>query len=382
MPPKNQFVNKLHEDQEVHDTFVALYKQVSAGRTGKNYLRVTLGDRSGQIEARVWDNADEIARRFQQGDLVYVSGLVTSYQGVLQLKAQCLEKVDEADGADWADFLPAAARPAAEMWVELAALLDTIRNPWLKRLLATFTDDADWLARFHRATAAKAMHHAYVAGLLEHTLSLVTLADNLSGLYPVNRDLLLTGAFLHDIGKMDELVTGAGFDYTDEGKLIGHIAMGAREIQKRIEAIDGFPPKLALHLDHMILSHHGEMEWGAVKRPKTIEALVLHAMDNLDAKVAAAVEAIEGEQSDSDWTGYLRIFERPFYRPVLEGEEFGERGEPAEEEGSVPVEPTPVVEEPAPVAKASPEPTTPDSTPSNPAPEEESEEDSGQGSLF
>ena len=178
---------------------------------------------------------------------------------------------------------------------------------------------------FRRAPAAKGLHHAYVAGLLEHTLGVAKLADRVAPLYPVHRDLLLAGAFLHDVGKVEELSAGAGFDYTDAGRFVGHIVLGTRMVRARAEAIEGFPEPLLLHLEHMVISHHGELEWGSPKRPKTVEALLLHALDNLDAKTQAALEAIrKADAQAGDWTGFAKLFERPLYRPSLGGPGFGE----------------------------------------------------------
>ncbi len=315
MPAKKQYVAKLREDQEVADLFVVLMKQLSSGRTGRNYLRLTIGDRTGKIEVRVWEGADELAQRFKQGDVIYVTGLVTSYQGLLQIKATYLEPVEDAASVDWAELLPSAGRPASEMWTALTALTDTVENPYLKALIDLFVTDKEFKAAFCRAPAARAMHHAYIAGLLEHTLGVLRLADSVAEIYPLDRDLLMTGAFMHDIGKMDEFGATAGFDYTDEGRFLGHLVMGVTIIKDKCALIPGFPDELRLHLEHLMVSHHGENEWGSPKRPKTLEALALHAIDNLDAKIAAANEAIaENESNDDEWTGFIRMFDRPLRR--------------------------------------------------------------------
>jgi 3'-5' exoribonuclease len=381
MPAKNQFLSKLRDDQEVHDTFLLLQKQLASGKTGRNYLRLTLGDRSGQMEARVWEGAEQLAPRFEPGDLVYVTGNVNSFQGILQIKAQFLERLDAADAArvDWSDYLPASERDPDEMFAELSALLGTIANPYLKRLLDGFLGDGEFVRAFRRAPAAKGLHHAYVAGLLEHTLGVVKLADRVAPLYPVHRDLLLAGAFLHDIGKVEELSSGAGFDYTDAGRFVGHIVLGARLVRSRAEAIEGFPELLLLHLDHLIISHHGELEWGSPKRPKTVEALLLHALDNLDAKTQAALEAIrKAETQAGDWTGFAKLFERPLYRPSLGGPSFGE-GLPGE---APPVE-EPVVEQGAKTREREETKEKETPAPVGKAPEEAVDKDpgAGQGSL-
>ncbi len=316
MPAKKQFAAKLREDQNINDPFVVLHKQISPSRAGRNYLRVTLGDKSGKIEARVWEGADELAARFNLGDLVYVTGVVTSYQGVLQLKATYIERIEESELAtiNWGDFLPAAQRPVGEMWAELTALLDTVEDGDLKRLIALFTDDEEFASRFKTAPAAKGMHHAYIGGLLEHTLSAVSLADRIAPLYNLNRDILVTGAFLHDIGKLDELSSKAGFDYTTEGRLVGHIVQGVVMLRQKTAGLENFPQELLLHLEHMIVSHHGELEWGAPKQPMTLEALALHSIDNMDAKMAAVDQAQREKAGPlADWTGFIRQFDRSFY---------------------------------------------------------------------
>lgn len=314
MAAKKQFISKLYEDQEISDLFLVVLKQLSSGRTGKSYLRLTLGDKTGRIETRVWEGAGELAQRFNQGDLVYVTGVVTSYQGVLQIKATYVEVVEDISKVDWADFLPSSERPAGEMFAELSALLATVENPYLKALLDSFTGDGNFKAELMRAPAALSMHHAYIAGLLEHTLGVVRLANVVSGLYPVNRDLLMAGAFLHDMGKTKELEYSANFDYTDEGRLMGHLVIGLLMVKEKAEAIPGFPSELLLHLEHLLLSHHGELEWGSPKRPKTLEALALHMIDNIDAKLSAADRSFKADEKDGPWTAFQRMFDRPLAR--------------------------------------------------------------------
>lgn len=383
MPAKTQFVSKFREDQQVNDVFLVRQKQIAAGRTGRNYLRITLGDRSGQIEARVWEGAEEIGARFSQGDPVFVTGLVNSYQGVLQIKATYVEKLDQADASklDWRDFLPCSERPASEMWAELGALLDTIREPALARLVDAFRGDMSFVEAFTFAPAAKAMHHAYVGGLLEHTLGCVKLADRLAPLYRLHRDLLLTGAFLHDIGKTKELDARSGFDYTDEGKLLGHIVTGILMLRERVAELKTFPDDVLLHLEHLILSHHGEMEWGSPKRPKTLEALALHAIDNMDAKLTAADKSIRDDVQDGDWTGFLKIFERPLFRRLPAQGDYADAApeEPAQAKAA------PAQAEPAPEAAGkAPEPA-PAKAKAKTEPAEEPQEDgkkTGQPALF
>ncbi|PLX43907.1 MAG: hypothetical protein C0609_06815 [Deltaproteobacteria bacterium] len=317
MKAKTQLLGKLHEDQEVHDTFLVLQKQLSPTRNGRSYLRVTLGDASGQLEARVWEGAEELSRRFEEGSLVHVTGVVTSYQGVLQIKASYIEQ-EEGGDVDWSKFLPSSKRPAGEMLLELREALGEVQNPYLTNLLDSFMDDDEFIKALSTAPAAKGMHHAYVGGLLEHTLGVVKLALALAENYNVNRDLLVTGAFLHDLGKMRELKSTAGFDYTLEGRFAGHIVMGRDLFLQKVASIDSFPDEIRLRVEHMILSHHGELEWGSPKQPQTVEALALHMIDNIDAKLMAVIEAVEREDGQSgDYTTYLKMFSRQFYRVPL-----------------------------------------------------------------
>lgn len=315
MLKKRQFVKKLEEYDKVDDLFLVLSKQIGTGRNRQSFLRVTIGDSSGSIETRLWEGAEEYARMFRQGDVVYLTGKVTSYKGVKQISTDRISPVDDLSKIDWSDFFPVAPRPADEMWSELAALLSTVKNPEIRRLIGSFTDDAAFMDGFRRSPAAAGMHHAYISGLLEHTLGVVKLADAVSALYRLDRDLLIAGAFLHDIGKTRELKAAAGFDYTDEGRLIGHLIIGLTMVREKCGALPGFPADLQMHVEHLMLSHHGELEWGSPKRPKTVEALALHAIDNIDAKICAAFDAIAGAgENDEAWTGFIRMFERPLTR--------------------------------------------------------------------
>jgi 3'-5' exoribonuclease len=315
MLKKRQFVKKLEEYDKVDDLFLVLAKQLGVGRNKQSFLRLTVGDASGSIETRLWEGAEECAKQFKQGDLVYIQGKVTTFKNVKQINTDRISPFDDLAKVDWGDFFPVAERPAEDMWAELSGLLDLIGHPHIKRLVSAFTTDDAFMAKFKRSPAATGMHHAYISGLLEHTLGVVKLARAVALLYPLDGDLLLAGAFLHDIGKTEELQAAAGFDYTDEGRLIGHLVMGLTMVREKCSKLEGFPRELQTHVEHLMLSHHGELEWGSPKRPKTLEALALHAIDNIDAKLAAATKAInEAEEGDENWTGYLRMFERPLTR--------------------------------------------------------------------
>lgn len=329
LKPKRQFASRLTEHQEISDVFLVTQKSLALNRNNQPYLRLTLSDRTGTVEARAWEGAQALDSEFQRGDMVRVQGRVTFYQGMPQINVDRLAALGPKDlsSISWADFLPAAVRDREEMWSELLEILGTLENPYLTSLCDAFASDGGFKEVFINVPAAKGIHHVYLGGLLEHTLSVARLVDGLAGLYPLNRDILLMGAFLHDVGKVRELTYRAGFDYTDEGRLLGHIVLGVEMLRERAAQVSGFPRALLVHLEHLILSHHGENEWGSPKKPKTLEAFALHALDNLDAKITGARQWMEKEDGvEGDWTAYWRILGRPLYRPPLSGPDFGETG--------------------------------------------------------
>jgi 3'-5' exoribonuclease len=257
-------------------------------------LSLTLGDKTEQIEARVWELGDpRIAKEFDRGDIVKVRGSVSRFDGRAQLKVDQLRKALVGE-ADKMDMLPATTRDVGELWAALEAVVASITNPDLKRLLAALLADAALAQSFREAPAARQLHHAWLGGLLEHVVSLLGLADRVAAHYPMlNRDLLLTGVILHDIGKIRELSWDTGFDYTVEGVLLGHIQMGVELVEKTIAGLPGFPDRLRTLVVHMILSHHGKLEFGSPKLPMIPEALVLNFVDDLDAKMQAIASEFE-----------------------------------------------------------------------------------------
>ncbi len=272
--------------------FLVLAKQQRSTKTNKPYLNLILGDRTGQIEGRVWELSDpRIARDFERGDVVKARGSVSRFDERLQMKIDQLRKA-AANEAERSDLLPSTSYDPAELWRQLLGFAESVANPDLKRLLTTILDDPLLAEAYRAAPAAKQLHHAWLGGLLEHVVSLLTLADRLAAHYPLlDRDLLLTGVILHDIGKTRELSWETGFEYTIEGALLGHIQMGAALAERAIDSLPGFPPKLKALVLHMILSHHGKLEFGSPKLPMTPEALALSFIDDLDAKM----QAIQGE---------------------------------------------------------------------------------------
>jgi 3'-5' exoribonuclease len=276
----------LEENKPFDSIYLVLSKQHRTTRTAKAYISLILGDNSGQIEARIWDPLDNrIAADFAKGDVVKVRGCSSKFEGVLQLKVDLLRKV-AAEEFDRTDLLPATTYDIAELWSKLELIVASFTDPDLKRLVVAMLADPSVRSAFIEAPAAKQLHHAYLGGLLEHVVSLLGLAERVVLHYPMlMRDLVLTGVILHDIGKIRELAWETGFEYTLEGQLLGHIQMGAAMIEKAIDALPGFPPRLKTLVLHMILSHHGKLEFGSPKLPMIPEALMLNFLDDMDAKM-------------------------------------------------------------------------------------------------
>jgi 3'-5' exoribonuclease len=308
------FVKNIKDRDQLREVFLVKEKITAMAKNGKPYLTIKLMDKTGEVDAKVWDNVDEIAGRFEKNDFLEVTAKASIYLGKMQLVIADLRKVPEED-VELANFLPETERDIKEMETELATLLGTFTNSWLQKLLQSFFEDPEVIGLYRVAPAAKGMHHVYLGGLLEHSLAVASLVDAIVPLYKgLNRDLLITGALLHDIGKVREMKFYRSFDYSDEGKLIGHITIGVEMIHERICLIDGFPPELALHLKHLILSHHGQYEYGSPKRPKTIEATVLNYLDDLDSKINGIRTHINKENElQGNWTSYHRLYDRYFY---------------------------------------------------------------------
>ncbi len=328
---KGVFINEIRDGQAVEGVF--LVKELHRGETraGKPYLRLTLCDRSGEIGGPIWDDADNLAPFCQPGSFIFLTGMAENYRGALQLKINAVRAV-EAAMVKQADFIPSAPVDPAKMAAELAKQIKSVKHPLLRKLLNGFFQNPEFAARFARAGAAKTMHHAYLGGLLEHTLGLVRLADAVAGLYPaIDRDLLLAGAMLHDIGKVEELAQeNYPFDYTDRGRLVGHLVIGAEMIGQKAAAIPGFPSDLRDRLQHLILSHHGRHEFGAPTLPMLQEAFVLHFLDDLDAKLNY-FDRLSRQASTPgyQWTDYQRNLERFLF---VQGRPAGENDPPAENE--------------------------------------------------
>jgi 3'-5' exoribonuclease len=286
--------------------FLVLAKQQRTTKTNKPYLNLILGDKTGQLEARVWAPEDpRIARDFEQGDVVKARGSASRFDDRLQMKIDQLRLALAAE-VDKSDLLPSTSFDVAALWTQLVGFVDSLANSDLKLLLSTLIADPIVAQAYREAPAAKQLHHAWLGGLLEHVVSLCTLADRVAPHYPLlDRDLLLTGVILHDIGKIRELSWDSGFEYTVEGTLLGHIQIGAALAERTIDSLPNFPSKLKTLVLHMILSHHGKLEFGSPKLPMIPEALVLNFLDDLDAKMQAVTGEFEKSIREGKGPGEL-----------------------------------------------------------------------------
>lgn len=312
---KRVFVKDIDAGSKVNDVFLVTEKNMAVSQKGSPYLNVRLRDRTGIIEARIWENAAELNKLFQRGDVIEVRARAVSYRNTIQLTVNDVKKLDDSD-LDPADFSPTTSYDVDEMFDTLKQYIEEITSPHLQELLRAIFSEEKILYAFKRAPAAKGLHHSYIGGLLEHTLSVTRLLVKTADHYKnVNRDLLITGGILHDIGKIYELSFTKIIDYTDRGRLIGHIVLGVELVKEQIASLESFPEQLALELEHILLSHHGVLEYGSPKRPKTLEAVIINMIDDLDAKVNAFQEFIDNaNDNDSSWTPYHRLFERFIYK--------------------------------------------------------------------
>jgi 3'-5' exoribonuclease len=314
-PSKETFVESIETGQTVHDLFVVREKHLAYKKDGNPYLTMTLADRSGDVKAVAWDNVENISNAFATGDHVKVKANVTEYKGIPQLVVLSLSRQEPSE-VNLRDFLPSTERDVDRMLGRLIKISQTVKNPHLSRLLSAFFEDTAFVDRFKIAPAAKKMHHAYLGGLLEHTLSMALLIQAMAGHYKgIDEDLLLTGGILHDIGKVDEFSYETHIDYSDAGRLLSHIVIGVEMLEAKIATIDDFPNELSLVLKHMIVSHHGTRDFGSPEPPMTLESVILHYLDELDAKVTAVRAFMDSEEDpEVAWTPYHRVLERFFYK--------------------------------------------------------------------
>lgn len=313
-----KFIESMREGERVAGVYLCKFYQPSLTKNGKPYIHLNLQDKTGVIDAKIWDPNSQGIEDFGALDYVDIMGDVTSFQGMPQLNIKRARRAQEGEYQP-GDYLPMSAKDIGEMYQELLRHVSSIQNEWLRQLLESFfVRDKAFAQRFQSQSAAKSVHHGFVGGLLEHTLSVTKLCDYMAGAYPIlNRDLLLTAAMFHDIGKTEELSPFPENDYTDAGQLLGHIMIGAEMVGARIRQMPGFPAKLGNELKHCILAHHGELEYGSPKKPALAEALALNFADNTDAKMETMTEALRAAGENKEWLGYNRLLETNIRRTSI-----------------------------------------------------------------
>jgi 3'-5' exoribonuclease len=337
---KSFFVRDLLPNQVMTTTFLVHTKDVRQKKSGEPYLSLLLGDRTGEVDAKMWDNVAEVMDTFDRDDFVKVKGLLQIFQNRPQLTIHKMARLQDSD-VNLGDYFPSSERNPDEMFAELRGIISDIRNPHLHALLDAFMDDEKIARMYRSAPAAKTVHHAFLGGLLEHALSVCRLCRATASHYKgIDVDLLMTGAILHDVGKTTELSYERTFGYSTGGQLLGHIAIGMQMLNDKIARIPDFPPKLRILLEHMILSHHGELEYGSPKVPVFPEALLLHHLDNLDSKMECMRAAIARDRNvDGCWTAYNAALDRAVLKKARFLDEGGDEGvtEPASQAPAEPV---------------------------------------------
>ena len=305
-----KFIKELREGEKISGVYLCKHKQSAVTKNGKPYENVILQDKTGTIDAKIWDPNSLGIDEFDPLDYIDVVGDVTSFQGSLQVSIKRVRRAQEGE-YDPGNYLPVSSKNPDSMYQELLSYVAQVKNPYLHRLLMSFfEEDEEFIRAFKGNSAAKTVHHGFIGGLLEHTLSVTRLCQYYCKTYPVlNQDLLLTAAMLHDIGKTRELSPFPKNDYTDDGQLLGHIMIGAEMVHDKAREIPGFPEKLESEVKHCILSHHGELEYGSPKKPALAEAVALNLADNTDAKMETLTEIFNGAGEQKDWLGYNRLFE-------------------------------------------------------------------------
>ncbi len=308
---KSPFVSELEPNHVITTSFLVHSKEIRQKKSGELYLSLLLADRTGEVDAKMWDNVTEVLEEFDRDDFVKVKGLIQIFHNRPQLTIHKVRRMDDSE-IEFGDYFPSSKRDPGEMWTELRGIVASLSNPHLKALLEAVLGDPDVAARYRRAPAAKQIHHAFLGGLIEHVLSLCALAQLVAPHYPVvDRDLLLTGVILHDIGKIYELNYERGFSYSNDGQLLGHIAIALRMVGDKFGVLPDFPPRLRVLVEHLILSHHGRLEFGSPKLPQFPEALLLHYLDDLDSKMECMRALIQSDrQVDGCFTSYSSSLER------------------------------------------------------------------------
>ena len=305
-----RYISTLREGERINDIYLVKSKQSALTKSGKPYDNVILQDKTGTLDSKIWDPGSVGIEEFEAFDYVAITGDITSFQGNLQCSIKRARKVSEGE-YDPKDYLPVSDKDIDQMYEELSALIRSVDNPYYRKLLGSFfLEDKEFEKRFKFHSAAKTVHHGVVGGLLEHTLSVAKHCEYFAKCYPIlNRDLILTAAIFHDIGKLEELSVFPENDYTDEGQLLGHIYMGAQMIHDRVSQIPDFPEVLKNELLHCILAHHGELEYGSPKKPALVEAVALNLADNTDARMETITEIFAANKSKKEWLGFNRLFD-------------------------------------------------------------------------
>ncbi|HEY3347845.1 MAG TPA: HD domain-containing protein [Nitrospirota bacterium] len=336
-----KFVNELSEGQRVESVYAVADKQIRKTKQGKTFLSLRLTDKTGTVEAVVWDNADEYSAAFEKGDFIGVRADVGSYNGSNQLTVSRLKKVDPMPEY-MARIMPTTDRDVEAMATELAGFAAEIQTPAIRELMEGLFGDEAFMEAFKTAPAAKGMHHCFSGGLIQHSLKVARLCRIIYDEYAENdpeiaelisRDILIAGAIMHDMGKVEELTQGPVFDYTLKGRLLGHISLGLMSLRERLDKVDGMPEDAAELLMHMILSHHGEYEYGSPKRPKCFEAFILHYADNLDAKIQGLAEFAGKDTVEGKFTAFNRLYERQFYKGTPPGQTTDGQPQPSDTSG-------------------------------------------------
>ncbi len=304
-----RWIETMREGDRISDIYLCKNKVNAKTKIGKSYYSLLLQDKTGTVDGKVWDLSSGIDH-FEAMQYIHIDGDVTTFQGSLQLNIRRIRLAREGE-YNPVDYLPTSPYDRKEMYQKIVKLVDSIQDESLHALAASFfVEDKTFIQEFVAHSAAKSVHHSFLGGLLQHTLRVTELCDFYCRQYPaLNRDLLITGALCHDIGKLRELASFPQNDYTDDGQLLGHIIIGYQMVMERIATIPGFPPRKASELGHLILSHHGELEYGSPKKPALIEAVALHHADNTDAKLETMSELLSGALNDTDWLGYQRLLE-------------------------------------------------------------------------
>ena len=304
-----KYIKDLQEGNAVRDIYYCKQKNAAVTKNGKDYWNVILQDNTGTMDAKVWEVNSPSIIDFETGEFVYIYGEVTSFNGALQISVKQSRPAKEGE-YDPAEYFPMTSKNTDEMWKKLSDYIDSVKNPHLNALLhKIFIEDTALAERFKKNSAAKSMHHGFIGGLLEHTLSVTDNCEFMAGRYPlIKRDLLITAALLHDVGKTKEISLFPENDYTDEGNLLGHIVIGAQMVETAASSIDGFPETLKNELEHCILAHHGKLEFGSPKVPALMEAFALNFADDMDAKMEMFTELAD-KVHNTDWQGYNKMFE-------------------------------------------------------------------------